>query len=249
MDKPAGELIKLINQFNAHQRVKIEETALKNKENILLAQLVKSKAFEAEILSQKAIADNNPTFFIEAAYLINEGVEQSIKQLKEAAKSVNEMQKAQAAEGASLVLINALESLNTSWIERNKAIDELDESGQRMIIASRDIGSQALQGTNQTTHQTKVSLEEASWLTKFGLPIALVASAIIGIFIAIRISRSFSRPIKAMIHELAQGSEAVNTAASSIMSSSSTLADGAMTQSASPGRNLRIHGRDGQHNA
>ncbi|MFH1090711.1 MAG: methyl-accepting chemotaxis protein [Pseudomonadota bacterium] len=101
-------------------------------------------------------------------------------------------------------------------------------TGGQALEVSRELTKRAGVETNKIASQTAASLNTAATVVLIGLAIALI----VGILLAVFITRSITGPIKRIIDALSSGADQVASASGQVSSASQQLAEGASEQAA-----------------
>lgn len=123
---------------------------------------------------------------------------------------------------AMLQLQKDMEGLATLGTERNAA-------AETVLAAVESLSTKGAEGATKLALETQTSLARSSWILMIGMAIA----AVLGIVIALTVTRSITKPISRIIDALTTGSEQVHSAANQVSSSSQSLAEGASEQASS----------------
>ncbi len=123
----------------------------------------------------------------------------------------------------------ALADMSASWVDLVKIGEEQTSIGNSMLGSAKSLAQSGMS-------QTKEMVQKAD--TKLGLSakivlIGLAAAFLIGISLAVTVTRSITKPMKRIIDSLTVSSEQVASASGQVSSASQSLAEGASEQAAS----------------
>ena len=123
----------------------------------------------------------------------------------------------------------AVSDFLVSWNERESLGASRNKAGQELLASAQSI---AEAGMNQTTKISNGS-EERMNLAMNVLYIGEVLSVLIGVILAIYITRSITKPLNLAVETLSIGADEVAGASSQVSSASQSLAEGASEQASS----------------
>ncbi len=130
-----------------------------------------------------------------------------------------------AAEGYS----NAIASLYTDWTAAEEVADKRVPVAIQVLTSAQETAKAGVAGTTTIAEETQTSLAMASTVMIVGLSVA----AVVGIVLAVFITRSIVRPIRVVIDGLTRGGEQVSSASGQVAQSSQQMAEGASEQASS----------------
>ncbi|HKK90443.1 MAG TPA: methyl-accepting chemotaxis protein [Desulfobacteraceae bacterium] len=104
-----------------------------------------------------------------------------------------------------------------------------DKTGQEMITAAKTLADAGLEETETIAQSAMNSLNTSSTVMLIGLAVALI----LGIFLAVTITLSITRPVRRIIDGLNSGADQVASASGQVSASSQTLAEGSSEQASS----------------
>ncbi|MFP4417360.1 MAG: methyl-accepting chemotaxis protein [Chitinispirillaceae bacterium] len=123
----------------------------------------------------------------------------------------------------------AMQNVLTLWEQRDK-VQNLRETEAGTILSNvKMIAESGMAQTAEISQQTMSLLGIASTIMIVGLVFALL----IGVSLAVFITRGITKPIRGIIDGLTQGSEQVASASNQVSSSSQSMAEGASEQASS----------------
>ncbi|EIQ00333.1 methyl-accepting chemotaxis protein, partial [Opitutaceae bacterium TAV1] len=122
----------------------------------------------------------------------------------------------------------AIDGLALEWEEREKLVADCAVLSRAMIDQTRKLAAEGLDNMRTGTLTTGHQLGTSTLILYAGL----AAAFIIGSALSIGLTRSITRPVKAIADTLNQGAEQTAAAAGQVSSASQTLAAGASEQAA-----------------
>ncbi|OAM88436.1 hypothetical protein AW736_16465, partial [Termitidicoccus mucosus] len=130
------------------------------------------------------------------------------------------------AENATLVYGKTVASSLSIWTELNRLAVEWTDISASMASDTQALAVEGLDEMRTDARQTANGLDFAYIIMMVGLAIALV----VGVLLAITLTRSISKPIQAISETLGQGADQTAAASGQVSSASQTLAAGASEQ-------------------
>ena len=131
----------------------------------------------------------------------------------------------QAAKGYQ----TAMNDLLTNWLALQEAGKKRGLVGDEILTVAESVNVAGLDNTSKLSNTAASSLAQASFITIVGAVLAVVAAAILAVFL----TRAITRPIKAIAETLAGGADQTASAAGQVSSASQSLAEGASESAAS----------------
>ena len=116
-----------------------------------------------------------------------------------------------------------------AWLENEAVASKRREIGTQMIAVSAETAHAGAEATDKIATEAVSSLSAASTIMMIGL----IAALIIGVLLAVFITRSITGPVNRIIAGLNEGSGQVASASGQVSSSSQSMAEGASQQAAS----------------
>jgi methyl-accepting chemotaxis protein len=227
MDTAAAAYVSNCAQFLAGQQEKLQEAMTERHEKIRLVNDIIDLGNDTRIACWRSQALRDPKIILdaEANFPKMDEMFESLRKITRAAEDLEAITKtktaAQAYKTEMLALLGnwtAVQELNT---ERGKAADNV-------LKGAQDTSTAGIQQTNEIAQNAASSLSLSSTVMVVGLAIALV----LGIVVAIFITRSITGPIRRIIAALTEGSEQVSSASGQVSAASQSLAEGATEQAA-----------------
>ncbi|MFP4379477.1 MAG: methyl-accepting chemotaxis protein [Candidatus Sumerlaeia bacterium] len=124
---------------------------------------------------------------------------------------------------------SAMNNLLANWIERDQVAVTREAVANGVLGAAKKTAEAGMEGTNRIADETMSKLATSSTVMVIGL----IVATILGIFLAIFITRSITGPLNRAIDALRSGSEQVASASGQISQSSQQLAEGSTEQASS----------------
>ena len=146
-----------------------------------------------------------------------------ITEQKEETDKINQVQK--AADGYKAAMNSFLEQ----WGQLRDLGQKTQQLGDSMIAVCAALANAGVENTNNVAASAMSSLNGSSQIMIYGL----LAALIIGVLLAVVITRSITKPVHKIIDGLGQGSEQVASASGEVANASQSLAQGAAQQAAS----------------
>ncbi len=122
----------------------------------------------------------------------------------------------------------AMDKLRQDWVEVQKVEQEQRKIAADILAAARDNAADGLNQAQTIAAKAEKMLETASTVMIIGLAAALI----LGVVLAVVITRSVTKPLNRVIDSLNAGSDQVAAASSQVSASSQSLAEGASEQAA-----------------
>ncbi|MFW5775264.1 MAG: methyl-accepting chemotaxis protein [Chitinivibrionales bacterium] len=123
----------------------------------------------------------------------------------------------------------AMQNIFALWQERDKTQNMREAEANKVLSSAQMIAEAGIEQTKEIGNQTMSLLGIASTVMIIGLVFALL----MGVFLAVFITRGITKPIRVIIDGLTQGSEQVASASNQVSSSSQSMAEGASEQASS----------------
>ena len=175
----------------------------------------------------KAQATNDPKQM--AAAMAGFGdIDQRIAQLTPLTRQAENQRQLQAIKQAAANYHKAIQGYLADWTELEKIGQRRTVVGTEILALARATSNAGLEGMRKISGETVSLLSTASLVMLSGLAVALV----VGVLLAVFISRSITRPIHGVITGLSEGAQQVASASGQVANSSQSLAEGAAEQAA-----------------
>ncbi len=124
---------------------------------------------------------------------------------------------------------NTMQNILKLWEERNKTQEMRENEADKILSRAQMIATTGMEQAVDIGQQTMSLLAVSSTIMIIGLVIALL----VGVSLAIFITRGITKPIRVIIDGLTKGSEQVAAASNQVSSSSQSMAEGASEQASS----------------
>ncbi len=131
-------------------------------------------------------------------------------------------------EKAAMEYKDAMLSLLANWEKLQQLGTQRTETGGHVLNLSKELAMAGVGMTDEVAQGAAKALSMSSTIMLVGLAIAFV----LGVAVAIFITRSITKPINKIIADLTEGSEQVASASGQVSSASQSLAEGATEQAA-----------------
>ena len=227
MDDSAGRYVALCEDYLTGQQKMLTIDMMERLSKITLANEVIDLGNDTRIKAFKSQALRDPEVMKDAEKnfpLIGAKFSELKKITHEDADLNRIAQVAAAADGYQATMNRFL----TGWLELQDLAKTRETAGKEMIEASKAAAEAGMSHTTVISVEAEKSLNASSLIILIGLGIALV----IGVFLAVFITRSITGPLNRIIDGLNNGSDQVASAANEVSSSSQQLAEGASQQAA-----------------
>ena len=228
MDKNAGTYVKACDEFLKGQQQKLSKDMTERHAKITLTNDVidlgndtRVKAFKSQALIDPAIMKDALQNFPKIAAKFEEL--KKITRLKLDLDRIDQV--AAAANGYSA----ALKSYLAGYARLQELGEIRNQAAAVTIAASADLTKAGLGHASSIADEAMHALDNASSIMMLGLGIAFV----LGIVLAVFITRSITGPVNRVIAGLTLGSQQVSSAATEVSTASQQLASGASQQAAS----------------
>ncbi len=173
----------------------------------------------------KAEAARNPRL-LEVSVRAVEKVEPLLGKLREVTRLEANLKQLDLVSAAAKDYLAALAQFGSSQEERLQVAAKMDTVSATVLDAAKSVSTA---GVESTISSSKESSDALSALKALVL-IALIVSVVIGLGLAVFVTRQITVPINAIIHGLTAAAEQVASASSQVSSSSQQMANGASQQ-------------------
>ena len=130
---------------------------------------------------------------------------------------------------AGLAYKKAMNHFLATWLELQEVGKKRGETGEKVLAGAKETALGGIAQTKEITAGAVDSLTMASKVVTWGL----LGAVVLGIFIAVVITRSITGPLNNAVNQMSAGAEQVAAASAQISSSSQQLAGGASEQASS----------------
>ena len=140
-----------------------------------------------------------------------------------------DLKRIDAVEAAGKAYEGAMVGFLGNWKNMQELGGKRNDAGGNVIDACKTLANAGMDATTRIANESMALLQSASWIMIIGL----IAALVIGVLIAVFITRSITGPIRKIITGLNDGSDQVASASGEVSSSSQSLAEGSSEQAAS----------------
>jgi methyl-accepting chemotaxis protein len=176
----------------------------------------------------QAIATRDPKLFIETEKRF-ETVNAKLDALKAKTYQEANLKQIEACRAAGKAYLACMESFLTNWKAREELNKQRSVAAQAVLDAAKQTAANGMDETTQSSTGAASALATSSIIMISGLIIALI----VGVLLAIFITRSIVGPINRVISGLSTGADQVTSASGQVASASQQMAQGASEQASS----------------
>ncbi len=228
MDKNAAAYVSNCEDFLDGQQKKLAVDMKERHDKITLANEVIDIGNAARINNFKSQATRDPQVMQEGLKRFAD-LDPKFKGLRKITRLEKDLDMIDAVEQSGNEYKQAMTDFLAEWKHLQELGKVRDETGQGMIDASIVLADAGLANTSDIATRAMNSLNSSSTIMMIGLGFALV----IGVFLAVFITLSITRPVRRIIDGLNSGAGQVASASGQVSASSQTLAEGASEQASS----------------
>jgi len=175
----------------------------------------------------QAIANRDPKLFTETRKRFDD-VAVKLDELKKITHLEADLKLIEECRTAGKDYAACMDSFLVNWLAREEINKERGVAAQAVLDAAQKTAGAGMKDTEDSSANAAKSLSTASTTMIIGLCVAVI----VGIILALFITRSITGPINRIILGLTEGSEQVSSASGQVSSSSQSLAEGATEQAA-----------------
>ena len=242
MDAAARSYMKVCSEYLESQNAKLQETlATTNATTGLAVAEVQDRINKIETANSiidlgnairignfKAQAARDPQLFREAQSRFVE-LNSKLDALKAVTKQEVNLKQIETCRAAGKAYSDAMTNFLTYWLEREELGRQRGVVADAVLAEAKNTASTSMDSSAKNAMAAAVSLTTASTTMIVGLGLATV----VGILMAVFITRSITKPIRMVADHLSAGTEQTSSAAGQVSASSQSLAEGASQQAAS----------------
>ena len=206
-----------ITAANIHERV--QKTAICN-EIIGLGNNIRLGNWRSQ-------ADRDPKLFQDTQKLFDQ-VFAKLDELKRITRQEDDLKQIEDCRAAGRGYNDAMSSFLTNWFAREELGKKRGEAADGVLQSAKDTSEGGMKDTSESANEAASSLSVASTTMVIGL----VAALVVGVLLAVFITRSITGPVRRIITGLASGGEQTASAAGQVSAASQSLAQGASEQAA-----------------
>jgi methyl-accepting chemotaxis protein len=175
----------------------------------------------------QAIAQRDPALFQETEKKFDD-VNKQLDDLKKITKLELNLKMIEDCRKAGQDYLGCMQRFLTNWSAREDLNKRRTTAANEVLQAAEETAKAGMKETEEGSTNAASSLSVASSTMIIGLSIGVL----VGIIMAVFITRSITGPIRRIIDSLNEGSEQVSSASSQVSSASQSLAEGATEQAA-----------------
>ena len=155
-------------------------------------------------------------------------MDKKFDELKAVTRQADNLIQIKNTRSAAAAYQKAMTDFLANWLAREELNRKRTEAANKVLEAAQATAMDGVEGTQKIANQAVKFLDRSSMIMLVGLAVALM----IGILLAIFITRGITKPLNRIIDGLNNGSDQVASAANEVSSSSQQLAEGAAQQAA-----------------
>ncbi|MCG8568093.1 MAG: methyl-accepting chemotaxis protein [Desulfobacterales bacterium] len=228
MDKNAGIYVKNCDDFLQGQQEKLTTDMVERNRKITLVGDIINLGNATRIGAFKSQALRDPG--IMTAALTNfPKIEAKFEDLKTITRLPEDLQRIEDVKAAGNAYKSAMTDFLDNWVVRQDLARKRDKAGRAVIEVCKITANAGMEATGRIADNTVTSLSNASTIMIVGLVMAVV----VGLLVALFITRSITGPVNQIISGLNQGSGQVASASIQVSAASQSVAEGASQQAAS----------------
>ncbi|MBL9126242.1 MAG: hypothetical protein JNL97_01285, partial [Verrucomicrobiales bacterium] len=207
----------------------VDETLIRDRvHKIALANEVIELGNSIRVGNFKAQASRDPALFREAQKLFA-GVNAKLDELKAVTKQEVNLKQIADCRAAGQAYNDAMTGFLANWLAREDLGKKRNTVGDAVLEEAKKTAVASAETTSRMAAAAATALASASTIMIAGLGLGVVIGALLAFFL----TRSITKPIKAVAEALSAGAEQTAAAAGQVSSASQCLAEGASEQAAS----------------
>jgi methyl-accepting chemotaxis protein len=236
MDEAAGTYMKTCAEYLTGQHQKIEKAiadaagADKLRDRVFKITVVNDiidLGNDTRVKNFKSQATWDPEL-IEAGLKNFPAMDTKFTELRQASKDLEDIERVDKTKAAADAYKADMIQFLDTWKKVRKLGSERGAAADALLAMVRETSKAGLEGLRKLSSANVSELDIAMTTMLIGLAVALL----IGVILAIFITRSITKPINTVIEGLSAGSEQVSAASSQVANASQSLAQGAAEQAA-----------------
>lgn len=228
MDTAAGQYVQQCAAFLDGQQKKLANDMYERNAKITLVNDIIDLGNATRIGAFKSQALRSPVIMEDALRNFPK-IEEKFVELKKITRLDVDLRRINGVREAGNTYKGAMVEFLGNWKIMQDLGDKRGVAGGKMIGATKITADAGLDATNRISNDAKEALSTGTMIMLIGLMMAVV----LGVLIAIFITRSITGPIRRIIVGLGEGSEQVASASQQVSSGSQALAEGSAEQAAS----------------
>ena len=170
----------------------------------------------------------DPVIFTEAKRLF-EKVYAKLDELKPITHLEVDLKRIEECRQAAKAYEGNMTTFLAKWLEREEVSKKRQTAADEVLLQAKATAQLGMSDTDKGSKDAAASLATASSIMISGL----IAAVIIGICLAVFLTRSITGPIRRIIEGLTEGAEEVSSASGQVSSAAQSLAEGSSEQAAS----------------
>ena len=228
MNEAAGQYVSQCEAFLDGQQKKLANDMYERNTKINLVNDAIDLVNDTRVKAFKAQALRNPEFMEDALTNFPKMGEKFVA-LKKITRLEADLKRIDEVEAAGNAYKGAMAGFLVNWQNLQKLGGQRGDAGGQVIKACVTTANAGMEATDRIAKNAQSSLGSASLIMIIGLCVAFV----VGVLVAIFITRSITGPIRKIIEGLNEGSEQVASGSAQVSGSSQSLAEGSAEQAAS----------------
>ena len=236
-EESAVKYMKACNDWVVMQNKKFTEAVRTSAKPEVLEKIVKNQGLANDIIdlgnsiiigTWKSQFRRDPKIF-EAAEKEFEHVYAKLDELRKLQPDADETKLIDTCAAAGTAYKGNMDRFLEKWLKREEVMKQRAAVADQVLALAKATAELGMEDTSGATSKAANALTVASQIMIFGL----LGALILGSTIAILLTRSITKPIKAVANSLAAGADQTAAAAGQVSSASQSLAEGASEQAAS----------------
>ena len=228
MDESASLYVSSADRFMASQYESLRRDITERHEKITLANDVIDIGNATRVAAYKSQALRDPSV-MEAGMEGMGALDAKYAGLREITRLEADLKAIDNTETAGKNYGAAMQTFLSEWRTLQELGTKRTEAGGAMIDAAKTTADAAIQATREISTTAANSLARSTTIMLGGL----LGATILGIFAALLIARSITKPLNVAVESLTSGAEQVTAASSQVAQSSQSMAEGASEQASS----------------
>ena len=227
MDENAAAYVKNCNEFFDSQQNAMHREMTERHQKITLVNDIIDIGNATRIASFKSMALRSPAIIREAQQ--NFGImDQKFEDLRAITRQEANIKQIESTKNAAIQYKTAMNDFLANWLTLQDLAAKGDATGNELIDACITTADAGMNGTTTIAQNAVSALNTSTMVMTVGLIIAII----MGVLVAIFITRSITGPLNRVIDGLHAGAEQVTAASGQVSSASQSLAEGSSEQAA-----------------
>ena len=228
MNEAAGQYVSQCEAFLDGQQKALANDMYERNTKIGLVNDAIDLVNDTRVKAFKAQALRNTDFMADALTNFPK-MGEKFQELRKITRLDVDLKRIDAVEAAGKAYEGAMVGFLGNWKNMQELGGQRNDAGGRVIAACKSLANAGMDATTRIANEAMALLQSASLIMIIGL----IAALVIGVLIAVFITRSITGPIRKIITGLNDGSDQVASASGEVSSSSQSLAEGSSEQAAS----------------